>query len=73
MLSLPTSAAFLLMAAYLASYNPPRTDVRMFAVGADENVNGKSKGRKKGGGMRKASSPTKVGLNLVFEKHKRAD
>jgi hypothetical protein len=55
---------WLLIAAYLCSYNPPRTDVRMFAAydGDDEF----QRKKKKGGGTRKSGangggSPTKKG------------
>ncbi|OBZ83491.1 Origin recognition complex subunit 5 [Choanephora cucurbitarum] len=44
---LPFYAKFLLIAAYLASYNPPRFDVRYFAKSAEERK------KKKGGGTRK--------------------
>lgn len=44
---LPYYTKFLLLAAFLASYNPPRLDVRYFAR------SGEVRTRKKGGGTRK--------------------
>lgn len=44
---LPYYTKFLLIASYLASYNPPRFDVRYFAKSAEERK------KKKGGGTRK--------------------
>lgn len=52
-LSLPRAAAFTLLAAYLASHNPARTDARMFSRSFGRD----GRGRKKGGGTRK----TRVG------------
>ncbi|KAI8087840.1 origin recognition complex subunit 5 C-terminus-domain-containing protein [Gilbertella persicaria] len=46
-IELPFYTKFLLIAAYLASYNPPRFDVRYFAKTAEERK------KKKGGGTRK--------------------
>ncbi|CDH52053.1 origin recognition complex subunit 5 [Lichtheimia corymbifera JMRC:FSU:9682] len=46
--ALPYYTKFLLIAAFLASYNPPRYDVRYFAKA------GEARKRKKGGGTRKA-------------------
>ena len=58
--SLPTLQKYILLAAFLASSNPPRTDMRMFARSSET----RSK-RRRGGGTRKtpqrsASSPAKV-------------
>jgi origin recognition complex subunit 5 len=44
---LPHYTKFLLIASYLASYNPPRFDVRYFAKASEERK------KKKGGGTRK--------------------
>lgn len=52
-LSLPRLASFILLAAYLASHNPARTDARMFSRAYGRE----GRGRKKGGGTRK----TRVG------------
>ncbi|KAI8988064.1 origin recognition complex subunit 5 C-terminus-domain-containing protein [Mycotypha africana] len=52
-LELPYYTKFLLIASYLASYNPPRFDVRYFAKSTHEKVT-----KKKGGGTRK--TPTVV-------------
>jgi origin recognition complex subunit 5 len=52
MRQLPRMAKFVLVASYLASTNPARTDMRMFARGPDE----RAKRRKKGGGTRKMSA-----------------
>lgn len=49
---LPRMAKFVLVAAYLASTNPARTDMRMFGRGRDE----RSKRRRKGGSPRKMSA-----------------
>ena len=46
---LPLLSMFIILAAYLASYNPAKTDYRMFGRGVDE----KSRRRRKGGGTRK--------------------
>lgn len=59
-LSLPTLQKYILLSAFLASSNPPRTDMRMFARSRET----RSK-RRRGGGSRKtpqrsASSPAKV-------------
>lgn len=48
---LPYYTRFLLIASYLASYNPPRFDVRYFAKSTNENVR-----KKKGGGTRKSGA-----------------
>ena len=60
--SLPTLQKYILLAAFLASSNPPRTDMRMFARSRET----RSK-RRRGGGTRKtpqrsSSAPTKVGF-----------
>ncbi len=60
--SLSSLQKFILLAAFLASSNPPRTDMRMFARSRET----RSK-RRRGGGTRKApqrsgSAPSKVGL-----------
>ncbi|KAI8647290.1 origin recognition complex subunit 5 [Parasitella parasitica] len=47
---LPYYTRFLLIAAYLASYNPPRFDVRYFAKSTNEHSK-----KKRGGGSRKAA------------------
>ena len=59
--SLPTLQKYILLSAFLASSNPPRTDIRMFARSHES----RSK-RRRGGGTRKtpqrsASTPAKVG------------
>ena len=56
---LTTLAMFIIVASFLASYNPAKTDYRMFGKGIDE----KSRKRKKGGGTRKTKTTTvsKVG------------
>jgi origin recognition complex subunit 5 len=48
---LPYYTRFLLIASYLASYNPPRFDVRYFAKSTNESVR-----KKKGGGTRKSGA-----------------
>ncbi|KAG2209209.1 hypothetical protein INT47_005501 [Mucor saturninus] len=52
---LPFYTRFLLIAAYLASYNPPRFDVRYFAKASEE------RSKKKGGGTRKGGRVDKLG------------
>lgn len=52
---LPFYTRFLLIAAYLASYNPPRFDVRYFAKSSEE------RSKKKGGGTRKGARVDKLG------------
>ncbi|EIM83784.1 uncharacterized protein STEHIDRAFT_148595 [Stereum hirsutum FP-91666 SS1] len=47
---LPRMSKFVLVAAFVASTNPAKTDLRMFGRGRDE----RRKGRKKGGGTRKS-------------------
>lgn len=54
-LELPYYTKFLLISAYLASYNPPRFDVRYFAKASEERK------KKKGGGTRKGSRVDKLG------------
>ena len=59
--SLTTLQKYILLAAFLASSNPPRTDVRMFARSRETRFK-----RRRGGGTRKApqrsaSAPAKVG------------
>ncbi|GAA98732.1 uncharacterized protein L969DRAFT_92129 [Mixia osmundae IAM 14324] len=55
LLSLPVIGRYLAIASYFASYNPAKSDVRMFAV--EEPEGGR---KKKGGGTRKtAQAPTK--------------
>lgn len=59
--SLPTLQKYILLSAFLASSNPPKTDIRMFSRSREA----RSK-RRRGGGTRKtpqrsASSPAKVG------------
>lgn len=54
-LKLTTIGSYLLIAGYLASYNPARTDVRLLAVEAEEGLNGPKKK-----GKRKQKSFTKV-------------
>ncbi|KAL4208610.1 origin recognition complex, subunit 5 [Rhizopus microsporus] len=49
---LPYYTKFLLIAAYLASYNPPRFDVRFFSKSAEERA------KKRGGGSRKRVDKT---------------
>jgi origin recognition complex subunit 5 len=58
--SLTTLQKYILLAAFLASSNPPRTDMRMFARSRETHFK-----RRRGGGMRKApqrstSAPAKV-------------
>ncbi|WWD17262.1 hypothetical protein CI109_101700 [Kwoniella shandongensis] len=56
-LELPLAARFLLIGGYCASYNPAKSDVRLFGRGA--GVGGK---RKKGGGTRRAGyGRTRIG------------
>ncbi|EJD07730.1 uncharacterized protein FOMMEDRAFT_144006 [Fomitiporia mediterranea MF3/22] len=52
--SLAVNSMFIVVAAFLASYNPPKTDYRMFGRGVDE----KSRRRRKGGGTRKTKPGT---------------
>ncbi|KAI9483768.1 MAG: origin recognition complex [Benjaminiella poitrasii] len=53
---LPYYTRFLLIAAYLASYNPPRFDIRYFAKTTSED-----RRRKRGGGTRKTKADNKLG------------
>lgn len=66
-LRLSISASFLLIAAYLASYNHARTDVRMFAVEAEERLNGSPSKSKKNGSpsKRRKGSPRKNAPNKI--------
>lgn len=64
--SLTTLQKYILLAAFLASSNPPRTDMRMFARSRET----RSK-RRRGGGTRRApqrsaSAPAKVGPYLFY-------
>ena len=64
--SLPTLQKYILLSAFLASSNPPRTDMRMFARSRET----RSK-RRRGGGMRKtpqrsASSPAAAKVSSLF-------
>lgn len=52
--SLPRMAKFILVAAFLASTNPAKTDVRMFGRVSDEAS--RRKGRRKGGSPKKMSA-----------------
>jgi origin recognition complex subunit 5 len=52
---LPYYTKFLLIATYLASYNPPKFDVRYFAKASEERK------KKKGGGTRKGARVDKLG------------
>lgn len=47
---LPRMSRFILVAAFLASTNPPKSDLRMFGRGLDERAKSR---RRKGGGFRK--------------------
>ena len=61
--SLPLAARYLLIAAYFAAHNPPKSDVRMFVRVDDlEGVPKKGKKVKRGGGTAKkmGRSPSKV-------------
>ena len=60
---LPRIAKFVLVAAYLASTNPSRTDMRMFGRGADE----RAKRRRKGGSPKKMSA--KASAVKVYKAH----
>lgn len=61
---LTTLAMFVIVASFLASYNPAKTDYRMFGRGYDEG-----RKRKKGGGTRriKTSTVAKVGLKRCVQ------
>lgn len=50
---LPRMAKFILVAAYIASTNPPKSDMRMFGRGPDERA---KRRRRKGGGTRKVAA-----------------
>lgn len=54
-------AKFVLVAAFLASTNPPKSDVRMFGRGPDE----RRRRRRKGGGARKGRPGTATKVRLV--------
>jgi origin recognition complex subunit 5 len=59
---LPQMSKFILVAAFLASTNPAKTDLRLFGRGLDE----RKKKQRKGGGPRKGSGKNtvaKVGIN----------
>jgi origin recognition complex subunit 5 len=53
---LPRMSKFILVAAFLASTNPAKTDLKMFGRGVDE----RKKKRRKGGGPRKVHGKTTV-------------
>ncbi|ETW75282.1 hypothetical protein HETIRDRAFT_423004 [Heterobasidion irregulare TC 32-1] len=60
---LPRMSKFILVAAFLASTNPPKSDLRMFGRGVDDR-----RKRKKGGGTRKSagkSGPAKIAQRLL--------
>ncbi|BGP46493.1 hypothetical protein JCM10450v2_002338 [Rhodotorula kratochvilovae] len=60
--SLPLAARYLLLAAYFAAHNPPKSDVRMFVrVDELEGVAHRGKKKRRGGGARKngGGSPKK--------------
>jgi origin recognition complex subunit 5 len=59
---LPRMSKFILVAAFLASTNPAKTDLRMFGRGQDEN----KKKRRKGGGPRRGSGKNVVAKVGVF-------
>ncbi|KZT63620.1 hypothetical protein DAEQUDRAFT_104180 [Daedalea quercina L-15889] len=61
--SLPRMAKFVLAAAFLASTNPPKSDVRMFGRGPDD----RRRRRRKGGGSRKGrpGTATKIPQRLL--------
>ncbi|KAA1472762.1 hypothetical protein DENSPDRAFT_801542 [Dentipellis sp. KUC8613] len=61
--ALPRMARFVLVAAYLASTNPPKTDVRMFARGRDD-----SRKKRKGGGTRKPRAKASEGAAKVAQR-----
>ncbi|TFY54403.1 hypothetical protein EVG20_g9717, partial [Dentipellis fragilis] len=61
--ALPRMARFVLVAAYLASTNPPKTDVRMFARGRDD-----SRKKRKGGGTRKPRAKASDGAAKVAQR-----
>lgn len=62
--SLPRMHKYILLASYIASSNPPKTDLRMFGRGLDER--GKKKKRKGGGGARQgAGKVAKVPQRLI--------
>ncbi|KAI0795005.1 origin recognition complex subunit 5 C-terminus-domain-containing protein [Abortiporus biennis] len=52
--TLPRMAKFILVASFLASTNPAKTDMRMFGRGPDERA---KRRRRKGGGTSKAGGP----------------
>ncbi|KAH9834986.1 origin recognition complex subunit 5 C-terminus-domain-containing protein [Rhodofomes roseus] len=60
---LPRMARFVLVAAFLASTNPPKSDVRMFGRGPED----RKRRRRKGGGPRKgrAGTATKIPQRLL--------
>ncbi|GAA6055378.1 hypothetical protein JCM3770_001079 [Rhodotorula araucariae] len=61
--SLPLGARYVLLAAYFAAHNPPKSDVRMFVrVDELEGVARKGTKKRRGGGARKpGASPKKAG------------
>lgn len=64
-LRLSISASFLLIAAYLASYNHARTDVRMLAVEAEEQGLGSPSKKKGSPSKKRKGSPRKLAINRV--------
>lgn len=64
---LPRMSKFVLVAAFVASTNPAKTDMRMFGRGRDE----RRKGRKKGGGTRKSVGGKAGNAKVRFSCHRR--
>ena len=59
---LPRMSKFILVAAFLASTNPPKSDLRMFGRGVDDR-----RKRKKGGGTRKSAGKSGLAKVQSFE------
>jgi len=53
--AIPRMSRFILVVAFLASMNPPKTDIRMFARGPE------ARSKRKGGGTRKGTTKAKTG------------
>ena len=66
--SLPTLQKYILLASFLASSNPPRTDMRMFSRSRETQSKRRRGGTPRKTPQRSTSAPTKVGLSSVMHR-----
>ncbi|KAF9549933.1 hypothetical protein CPC08DRAFT_674975 [Agrocybe pediades] len=62
--SLPRMSKFILLASFVASTNPPKSDIRMFGRGADDKKR-KRRARKAPAGKARGGGPSKVAQRLL--------